>query len=628
MDICPSEPKTDKVSTDEVGRRIICGASTMQGCRYTQEDAHSCIMEYDENTSFFAVYNGHGGHEVATYSAQHLPQYLKNSEAYKKGDYVQALKDAFLEFDATLIKPDVVAILTELASNKDGEQNSESDEEEEDVNKLYEEAEMPLEQVMAKYQNDLNPSEKEVKQGEGKPPGASSKSGSSSSSGNGSTESDGEDEKMERNKERESGVSSSSSEGQCSNSRKHLGSNEADQASSNGDSEPVKTASDETEAEKSKATMPESSGDAKIQTVSDNVHVKQEVNGETEEGVKTVKESEGVTSSSTPHENGEGKEKSLNEISSSAEVRKHAKLRPRIGTPLYCSSLGQGDSDSDDEEDESFQMPDNSDDDDDDEDDDDDDDDDDEEDEGDTEEEDNEGEIEKDGKLDDEAYKNMTEEEICSMRKARSHCGCTAVVALLKGQELYVANAGDSRCIVCRKGQAIEMSLDHKPKDEAEKKRIVKAGGRICDGRVNRDLDLSRALGDHAYKQSKGFPAEEQMITAWPDVRTLTIDPAEDEFMVVASDGICCTLSNQEVVDFIRSRIQEGGKKLSQICEELCDRCLKPFGSCDNMAVVIIQFQSELANQNESKLLKHASSPSSDTAKRPKTEETETSTCV
>ncbi|KAJ4445608.1 hypothetical protein ANN_12290, partial [Periplaneta americana] len=384
MDVCPSEPKTDKVSTDEVGRRIICGASTMQGCRYTQEDAHSCIMEYDENTSFFAVYDGHGGHEVATYSAQHLPQYLKNSEAYKKGDYVQALKDAFLGFDATLIKPDVVAILTELASNKDGEQNSESetkmeislqlirnssfrsntfffisDEEEEDVNKLYEEAEMPLEQVMAKYQNDLNPSEKKVKQGEGKPPGASSESGSSSSSGNDSTESDGEDEKVEVNKERESGVSSSSSEGHCSDSRQHLGNNEADQASSNGDSEPVKAASDETEAEKSKATMPESSGDAKIQTVSDNVHVKQEVNGETEEGVKTVKESEGVTSSSTPHENGEGKEKSLNEISSSAEVRKHAKLRPRIGTPLSCSSLGQGDSDSDDEEDESFQMPDN-----------------------------------------------------------------------------------------------------------------------------------------------------------------------------------------------------------------------------------------------------------------------------
>jgi protein phosphatase 1G len=69
-------------------------------------------------------------------------------------------------------------------------------------------------------------------------------------------------------------------------------------------------------------------------------------------------------------------------------------------------------------------------------------------------------------------------------------------VALLKGQELYVANAGDSRCVVCRKGQAVEMSLDHKPEDEAEMERIMKAGGKVtADGRVNGGLNLSRALG-------------------------------------------------------------------------------------------------------------------------------------
>lgn len=34
-----------------------------------------------------------------------------------------------------------------------------------------------------------------------------------------------------------------------------------------------------------------------------------------------------------------------------------------------------------------------------------------------------------------------------------SDSGCTAVVALLRGNEVYVANAGDSRCIVCRNGK-------------------------------------------------------------------------------------------------------------------------------------------------------------------------------
>ena len=60
------------------------------------------------------------------------------------------------------------------------------------------------------------------------------------------------------------------------------------------------------------------------------------------------------------------------------------------------------------------------------------------------------------------------------------------MVGLLVGRDLYVANAGDSRCIVCRNGKAVEMSFDHKPEDEPERQRINNAGGRVTqDGRVN-----------------------------------------------------------------------------------------------------------------------------------------------
>ena len=54
----------------------------------------------------------------------------------------------------------------------------------------------------------------------------------------------------------------------------------------------------------------------------------------------------------------------------------------------------------------------------------------------------------------------------------------------------------DSRCVVCRDGQAVEMSFDHKPEDEPEMKRIKNAGGKVTpDGRVNGGLNLSRAIG-------------------------------------------------------------------------------------------------------------------------------------
>lgn len=43
----------------------------------------------------------------------------------------------------------------------------------------------------------------------------------------------------------------------------------------------------------------------------------------------------------------------------------------------------------------------------------------------------------------------------------------------------------------------MDMSLDHKPEDDTEKQRIDKAGGFVTpDGRVNGNLNLSRALGE------------------------------------------------------------------------------------------------------------------------------------
>lgn len=63
--------------------------------------------------------------------------------------------------------------------------------------------------------------------------------------------------------------------------------------------------------------------------------------------------------------------------------------------------------------------------------------------------------------------------------------GCTANVALLVGKTLYVANAGDSRSFLNRGGKNYDMSKDHKPDDELEKKRIERAGGFVSDGRVN-----------------------------------------------------------------------------------------------------------------------------------------------
>jgi len=54
--------------------------------------------------------------------------------------------------------------------------------------------------------------------------------------------------------------------------------------------------------------------------------------------------------------------------------------------------------------------------------------------------------------------------------------GTTATVALLRdGIELVVASVGDSRALLCRKGKAMKLTIDHTPERKEEKERYVSA---------------------------------------------------------------------------------------------------------------------------------------------------------
>ena len=74
--------------------------------------------------------------------------------------------------------------------------------------------------------------------------------------------------------------------------------------------------------------------------------------------------------------------------------------------------------------------------------------------------------------------------------------GTTACVVLITPTEIYCANAGDSRGVLCRDGKAVALSEDHKPDNEDEIKRIQKAEHFVEDSRVDGNLALSRAFGD------------------------------------------------------------------------------------------------------------------------------------
>ena len=124
--------------------------------------------------------------------------------------------------------------------------------------------------------------------------------------------------------------------------------------------------------------------------------------------------------------------------------------------------------------------------------------------------------------------------------------GCTAVVSFITPERIVVANAGDSRAVLCRGGWAVPLSEDHKPSDPLEQRRIKKAGGTVekfqgSGGRtVYRTcgvLSLTRAIGNLEYKKATNRPPEQQIICATPDVREEPRHP-EDEFLIICCDGV------------------------------------------------------------------------------------------
>ncbi|EGP82873.1 unnamed protein product [Zymoseptoria tritici ST99CH_1A5] len=169
--------------------------------------------------------------------------------------------------------------------------------------------------------------------------------------------------------------------------------------------------------------------------------------------------------------------------------------------------------------------------------------------------------------------------------------GCTSTVGIITHDKIYCGNAGDSRTVLGIKGRAKPLSFDHKPQNEGEKARICAAGGFVDFGRVNGNLALSRAIGDFEFKKSADLPPEQQIVTAFPEVTVHELGE-DDEFLVVACDGIWDCQSSQAVVEFVRRGIA-AKQELHSICENMMDNCLASNSEtggvgCDNMTMVVV----------------------------------------
>ncbi|KAL3680341.1 hypothetical protein R1sor_023297 [Riccia sorocarpa] len=182
-------------------------------------------------------------------------------------------------------------------------------------------------------------------------------------------------------------------------------------------------------------------------------------------------------------------------------------------------------------------------------------------------------------------------------------CGATAAAVVLKpskdGQETIIAsNVGDARVILSRARSAVQLTFDHKPDVAEERQRIEKRNPTPkkplvvnVDGiwRVGGLLALSRAFGDAYLKDWSDGKVEGARggfgLTAEPHVTVDTITP-DDEFIIVATDGLWEKVSNQEVVDYCA----EAGKEqsLESVAKGLV-KLAQDRGTTDDISVVVVR---------------------------------------
>lgn len=168
-----------------------------------------------------------------------------------------------------------------------------------------------------------------------------------------------------------------------------------------------------------------------------------------------------------------------------------------------------------------------------------------------------------------------------------SSSGTTVLTALICGRTMVIANAGDCRAVLGKRGRAIELSNDHKPDSTSERRRIEELGGVVYDGYLNGDLSVARAIGDWHMKGPEGSSCP---LTAEPELQEMVLCE-EDEFLILGCDGLWDVMSSQRAVTIVRKELlihNDPARCSRELIREALNR-----ETSDNLTVVVVCFSSD-----------------------------------
>ncbi|XP_042416179.1 probable protein phosphatase 2C 4 [Zingiber officinale] len=186
--------------------------------------------------------------------------------------------------------------------------------------------------------------------------------------------------------------------------------------------------------------------------------------------------------------------------------------------------------------------------------------------------------------------------------------GSCVLVMLMKDDNVYLMNVGDSRAVLAHKtwhehgrinelhknSTALQLTSDHSTSIEEEVQRIRKEhpddASAISNGRVKRTLKVTRAFGAGFLKQPKWNNALLEMfrieyvgnspyITCNPFLHHHKLSP-KDRFLILSSDGLYQYFTNEDAVAQVETFIATtpGGDPAQHLVEEALFRAAKKAG--------------------------------------------------
>ena len=214
--------------------------------------------------------------------------------------------------------------------------------------------------------------------------------------------------------------------------------------------------------------------------------------------------------------------------------------------------------------------------------------------------------------------------------------GSTAIVAVVSDGKMFVANVGDSRCILVKRRdgsskeknatlnsetlEVIPLSEDHKPDLPSERARIQAAGMEVYTEHITLEegesgpttlhkvkipnsknmLAMARAFGDFDFKSNQDLSPSRQAVICTPEIVIRSRNVDEDMYLILACDGVWDVMSDEEVGLFVaqkaaernassRSSKNENMDVLASVGDDLLSHCMEK-GSQDNMSVLILAF--------------------------------------